>query len=70
MSAAPSSPTMQEAWIQLQCPACETYWERAVADLPETDASFDCKDCGESRPLSEFAKTARDLEILRNFAAQ
>jgi predicted nucleic acid-binding Zn ribbon protein len=57
---------MQEAWLQLQCPACDKHWEATAADLPSPDTAFDCDDCETVRPLSEFMKTARDLELLRD----
>ncbi|MEF8852964.1 MAG: hypothetical protein V5A44_09765 [Haloarculaceae archaeon] len=60
---------MQEAWIQLQCPDCEAQWEANPADLPEPQATLTCEDCGETRRVSEFTKTARDFEILAEFHA-
>jgi len=60
---------MQEAWIQLQCPDCGEQWEANPADLPEPHRDFDCKDCEGTRPLSEFAKTTRDFEIIEEFHA-
>jgi hypothetical protein len=60
---------MQEAWIQLQCPGCGEQWEANPADLPATDADFPCRSCGDSRPLVEFAKTARGLDIIEAFHA-
>ena len=56
---------MQEAYAQLTCPDCEKHWETDANTAPDTDADFDCPDCGERRPLSEFAHTSRDLEVLR-----
>lgn len=58
---------MQEAWIQLKCPACEETWEANPADLPAPDAEFSCDHCGTSRPMAEFARAKRDLEILEEF---
>ena len=60
---------MQEAWLQLTCPACEEHWEAKMADLPAPDADFRCRSCDEARPISEFMRTARDLDILRAFHA-
>lgn len=57
---------MQEAWIQLSCPACGKRWQENPVELPEPRESFACEHCGEARTVSEFAKTARDLEILEN----
>jgi len=56
---------MQEAFAELSCPDCEKLWEVDANDAPAPDATFDCPDCGEARSLSEFARTGRDLEVLR-----
>jgi len=61
---------MQEAWIDLRCPDCTNDWEANPADLPDPGAAFTCDDCGNTRPLSEFTRTARDLEILREFGEE
>ena len=53
------------AFVELVCPACEKYWEKAPSEMPEPNESFDCPDCGERRPLSEFTRSERDLEVLR-----
>ena len=58
---------MDEAWIQLQCPDCETTWEENPADLPEPGAETACEACGDTRSACEFMHTARDLEILEEF---
>lgn len=58
---------MQEAWLQMQCPECEENWEEKVTALSAPDTAFTCDACGTSRPLSEFMKTSRDLEILEQF---
>jgi len=58
---------MQESWMQLQCPGCGEQWEEKVADMPTPSAEFDCDHCGETHPTREFAKTTRDLEVLREF---
>ena len=58
---------MQESWIPLQCPECNESWEATLADLPEPDESFVCDHCDAVRPTAEFTKTARGLEILRDF---
>jgi predicted RNA-binding Zn-ribbon protein involved in translation (DUF1610 family) len=54
-----------EAFAELVCPACGKYWEASPTDLPAPKESFECPDCGERRPLSEFTRTSRDLEIVR-----
>ncbi|WP_335999904.1 hypothetical protein [Halorientalis halophila] len=58
---------MNEAFVQLRCPACEKDWEAAPTDLPATDAAFSCPDCGDQRRTAEFMRTERDLEILEQF---
>lgn len=58
---------MREAFVQLQCPACEKHWEENPSDLPAADEEFVCPDCEERRPTSEFMHTKRDLEILEEF---
>lgn len=60
---------MQEAWLQLLCPDCDKHWEATAADLPSPETPFVCDDCGAERSLSEFMKTARDLELLRELGA-
>ncbi|WP_459192755.1 DUF7836 family putative zinc-binding protein [Halosimplex sp. J119] len=60
---------MQEAWIQLRCPDCDEQWEANPADLHSPDEAFTCEGCDGTRPLSEFTKTQRDFEILRDFHA-
>jgi len=57
---------MQEAWIQLQCPDCSTDWEAKISELPPSSERFQCDHCDVSHPTAEFAKTARDLEVLRD----
>ena len=54
-----------EAFVELLCPACEKHWEASPSALPAPSEPFDCPDCGERRPLSEFARTDRDLDIVR-----
>jgi len=56
---------MNEAFVQLVCPECLKDWEADPTDLPSPEASFRCPDCDENRRLSEFMRTDRDLEVLR-----
>ncbi|WP_240936967.1 hypothetical protein ACAH01_09335 [Halomicrobium sp. HM KBTZ05] len=56
---------MQEAWIQLQCPDCTTEWEQRLSELPASGERFQCDHCDAYNPTAEFAKTTRDLEVLR-----
>ncbi|MFB6310985.1 MAG: hypothetical protein ABEH64_07360 [Salinirussus sp.] len=58
---------MNEAWIELQCPACGEDWEANPAELPAPDERFRCNHCGEERPTGEFALTTRGFEILEEF---
>jgi len=59
---------MHEAFVQLRCPECLKAWEATPSDLPDLDAEFCCPDCGERRHLSEFCRTDRDIETLRELA--
>ncbi|MFB6135399.1 MAG: hypothetical protein ABEJ04_01440 [Halobacteriaceae archaeon] len=61
---------MNEAWIQLRCPACQEDWESNPADLPAPDQSFECPHCGEDASMREFMKTPRALDILAEFHGQ
>jgi predicted RNA-binding Zn-ribbon protein involved in translation (DUF1610 family) len=58
---------MPEAWISVQCPECGDVWEDSPTDLPAPDVEFRCPKCDVERSTSEFMKTHRDLEILRDF---
>jgi len=59
---------MQEAWLQLRCPDCTKHWESTPTDLPSPDTAFTCGGCDAERSLSEFMKTTRDLELLRELS--
>ncbi|WP_435362295.1 hypothetical protein [Haloarchaeobius sp. DFWS5] len=61
---------MRKAWIQLQCSACGETWESDPVELASPKTPFTCKHCGSERRLSEFAQTATDLKILRDFHAE
>jgi DNA-directed RNA polymerase subunit RPC12/RpoP len=54
-----------ETFVELGCAACEKHRERSPTELPAPNDSFDCPDCGERRPLSGFARTDRDVQIVR-----
>jgi len=56
---------MEEAYVRLVCPECRKEWESTPRDLPAPDELFTCPDCDEQRRLSEFMRTDRDLETLR-----
>ncbi|WEL16977.1 MULTISPECIES: hypothetical protein [unclassified Halorhabdus] len=56
---------MEEAYVRLVCPECRKEWESTPRDLPAPEELFTCPDCAEQRRLSEFMRTDRDLETLR-----
>jgi predicted RNA-binding Zn-ribbon protein involved in translation (DUF1610 family) len=56
---------MQEAYVQLTCPSCDKHWEADANDMPDPKEPFVCPDCGSEHPTAEFARTERDLEVLR-----
>lgn len=58
---------MAEAWIQLFCPNCEESWEENLNTLSPPSSEFTCDHCEATRPMAEFMRTARDLEILEEF---
>ncbi|MFQ3319438.1 MAG: DNA-directed RNA polymerase subunit RPC12/RpoP [Natronomonas sp.] len=58
-----------EAFVELVCPDCEKHWENSADELPAPDESLVCPDCGARHSLSEFARTNRDLEVLRDAAS-
>lgn len=60
---------MDEAWIQLQCPNCGETWEANPSDLPAPGTDYSCRSCEATNPTREFMRTARDLEILKEFHA-
>jgi predicted RNA-binding Zn-ribbon protein involved in translation (DUF1610 family) len=62
-------PRMQEAYVELACPACETTWEEQPHDLPEPATTFECDACGETRYLAEFLRTQTGLEVVEEFHA-
>jgi len=57
---------MEEAYVRLLCPGCTKEWESTPRDLPAPEVAFQCPECGEGRRLSEFMRTERDLETLRD----
>jgi predicted RNA-binding Zn-ribbon protein involved in translation (DUF1610 family) len=58
---------MTEAWVQLRCPECGETWEANPAELPAPGERFACGHCGDERPIAEFMRTGRSLEILESF---
>ncbi|GAB3673553.1 DUF7836 family putative zinc-binding protein [Halopiger thermotolerans] len=60
---------MREGWIQLECPDCGDQWEADPADLPSPGNRYVCEHCASERPIPEFVKTKRGLDILEEFHA-
>ncbi|WP_435095606.1 hypothetical protein [Halarchaeum sp. P4] len=55
----------QPAYVQLLCPDCSKHWEESPKDLPKPEKNYDCPDCGATYRTSEFMRTDRDLENLK-----
>jgi len=58
---------MTEAFVRLLCPECGKDWQEAPSDLPGLRRNFSCPGCHATRRLSEFMRTERDLEAVRQF---
>jgi hypothetical protein len=58
---------MVETFVRLVCPECQKNWEDNPTDLPGPRRNFTCSGCGVTRRLSEFMRTERDLETLKQF---
>ncbi|MFB6126310.1 MAG: hypothetical protein ABEJ79_03290 [Halolamina sp.] len=58
---------MVEAFVRLLCPECEKEWEGNPSDLPEVKQNFSCPSCHATRRLTEFMRTERDMEIVKQF---
>ena len=58
---------MREGWIRLECADCGEQWDADPADLPAPGNEFRCDHCGSERPVAEFPKTPRGLDILKEF---
>lgn len=56
---------MEETYVRLLCPECDKAWEASPGDLPEASQTFHCPNCHASRRTSEFTRTDRDLETLK-----
>lgn len=54
--------------MQLRCPVCGKDWQANPGDLPGPDEGFSCPDCEDTRTMTEFMRTARDLEIYKTLA--
>lgn len=58
---------MVEAFVRLTCPECGKDWESNPSELPSYRENFSCTSCHATRRLSEFMRTERDLEIVKEF---
>lgn len=58
---------MDETFVRLVCPGCQTTWKRPPAELPTHDREFTCRDCETERRLAEFTRTDHDLAVLKQF---
>jgi len=56
---------MEETYVRLRCPSCDKDWETKPEDLPDSDAQYECPDCGLARSMAEFTRTAHDLKTLK-----
>ncbi len=57
--------SMDHATIQLLCPECGKNWQTAPETLSEPREMFHCPNCHASRRTSEFLRTDRDLQTLK-----
>jgi predicted RNA-binding Zn-ribbon protein involved in translation (DUF1610 family) len=58
---------MVEAFVRLLCPECGKDWETSPGELSTPSSNFSCPSCHATRRLSEFVRTKRDLETLKQF---
>ncbi|MGM0606717.1 MAG: hypothetical protein ACQETB_13735 [Halobacteriota archaeon] len=58
---------MVEAFVRLVCPECSKEWQETPTELPEVRKNFSCPACHATRRLSEFMRTERDLEAVKQF---
>ena len=56
---------MEETYVRLLCPECGKAWESPPGDLPTPAEQFSCPNCHATRRTSEFTRTERDLETLK-----
>ncbi|SEH15587.1 hypothetical protein SAMN04487967_2147 [Natronorubrum sediminis] len=56
---------MDQTTVQLLCPECTKEWQITPNDLPAPASMFHCPNCHASRRLSEFMRTDRDLQTLK-----
>ncbi|QHS18233.1 DUF7836 family putative zinc-binding protein [Halopenitus persicus] len=58
---------MVEAFVRLHCPECAKDWEDSPSDLPDLRTNYSCGNCHATRRLTEFMRTERDLEAVKQF---
>lgn len=58
---------MNETFVRLLCPECGKSWERKPKQLPAHTDQFVCDSCEAERRTAEFARTDRDLNVLKQF---
>ena len=58
---------MVEAFVTLLCPECGKDWQENPSDLPELRTNFSCPSCHATRRLTQFMRTERDLESVKQF---
>ncbi len=58
---------MVEAFVRLVCPECGKEWQDNPVELPNVRTNFSCQHCHATRRLSEFMRTERDLEAVKQF---
>ncbi|ELZ17891.1 hypothetical protein HTZ84_03525 [Haloterrigena sp. SYSU A558-1] len=56
---------MDETTVQLLCPECAKDWQISPGELPAAADMFHCPGCHASRRMSEFTRTDRDLQTLK-----
>ncbi|NGM67646.1 hypothetical protein G6M89_01250 [Natronolimnobius sp. AArcel1] len=56
---------MDQTTVQLLCPECTKDWQSAPRELPESTSMFHCPNCHATRRTSEFMRTDRDLQTLK-----
>ncbi len=58
---------MVEAFVRLICPECRKEWQDNPASLQGLRTNFSCPSCHATRRLTEFMRTERDLEAVKQF---
>ena len=58
---------MVDAFVRLVCPECGKEWQDNPAELRDLRSNFSCSACHATRRLTEFMRTERDLEAVKQF---